>query len=159
MAVRKIISGGQTGADQGGLEAGRKLGLVTGGWAPRGWRTETGAAQTLLGNFGLREHAQASYPARTRANVLAADATVVFGSLLSPGSKLTWTECVRQQRPRFHVQYPQASPSADVRRLFRLWLQATGAQTLNIAGNRESRAPGIQAFTREFLLDALKEAA
>jgi hypothetical protein len=39
-----VISGGQTGADQGGLRATRACGIPTGGWAPRGWLTEAGPA-------------------------------------------------------------------------------------------------------------------
>lgn len=42
MPLRWIISGGQTGADQGGLDAGKALGLKTGGLMPKGWRTEAG---------------------------------------------------------------------------------------------------------------------
>ena len=42
-----IISGGQTGADQGGLLAARKSGIQTGGWCPLGWRTELGPAPWL----------------------------------------------------------------------------------------------------------------
>jgi hypothetical protein len=45
--LTKIISGGQTGSDQGGLEAGQKLGLETGGWIPKGWLTEIGANPEL----------------------------------------------------------------------------------------------------------------
>ena len=41
--ILRIISGGQTGADQGGLRAGAALGLDTGGWIPFGFRTDTGA--------------------------------------------------------------------------------------------------------------------
>ena len=36
---RKVISGGQTGADQAGLVAARRFGIPTGGWMPRGWKT------------------------------------------------------------------------------------------------------------------------
>ena len=36
----KIVSGGQTGADRGGLLAAMDLGLDWGGWAPKGWRSE-----------------------------------------------------------------------------------------------------------------------
>ncbi len=53
--VAKIISGGQTGADRGGLEAGRVLGIETGGTCPKFFRTETGHDVSLQG-FGLVEH-------------------------------------------------------------------------------------------------------
>jgi hypothetical protein len=35
-ALTRLISGGQTGADQGGLRAARAAGIETGGWAPLG---------------------------------------------------------------------------------------------------------------------------
>ena len=38
----KIVSGAQTGVDQGGLLAAIDLGLEWGGWVPKGWRTEIG---------------------------------------------------------------------------------------------------------------------
>ena len=37
-----IISGGQTGVDQGALEAAMRLGLATGGWCPPGRCCESG---------------------------------------------------------------------------------------------------------------------
>lgn len=40
--VVRIISGGQTGADRAGLEAGRSLGVATGGTAPGDFLTEFG---------------------------------------------------------------------------------------------------------------------
>ena len=51
----KIISGGQTGADLGGLEGARDAGIETGGWAPAGYRTEIGDQEELLKGFGLKE--------------------------------------------------------------------------------------------------------
>src|SRR5215471_5688537 len=67
--IERTISGGQTGADQGGLRAAKTLGIPTGGWAPRGRMTEDGSAEELLRSFGLREFSQPGYPPRTRANV------------------------------------------------------------------------------------------
>ena len=40
--IRKIISGGQTGADQAALDAAIKLGIAHGGWIPKGRLTEKG---------------------------------------------------------------------------------------------------------------------
>lgn len=34
--LRKIVSGGQTGADRAGLDAALELGLELGGWCPKG---------------------------------------------------------------------------------------------------------------------------
>jgi hypothetical protein len=35
--LSKVVSGGQTGADQGALHAPRAADIATGGWAPREW--------------------------------------------------------------------------------------------------------------------------
>lgn len=50
----KIVTGGQTGADQGALLAARAAGIATGGWAPLGWMTEDGPAPWLA-DFRLIE--------------------------------------------------------------------------------------------------------
>ena len=60
----KIISGGQAGADQGGLLGARDAGLPTGSTAPKGWRTEDDPAPWLV-DFGLVESKSPSYAART----------------------------------------------------------------------------------------------
>ena len=52
--LERIITGGQTGADQAALRAACAAGLATGGWAPAGWATEEGPALGLA-FFGLVE--------------------------------------------------------------------------------------------------------
>ena len=42
MTVSKIISGGQTGADQAALDVAIKMNIAHGGWIPKGRRTENG---------------------------------------------------------------------------------------------------------------------
>ena len=45
--IKKIISGGQSGADLAGLKAAIKLGIETGGFIPKNYRTENGSDYTL----------------------------------------------------------------------------------------------------------------
>lgn len=147
--IEKIISGGQTGADQGGLEAARKLGLKTGGTAPLGWKTETGPQPELLSGYGLRECTVPGYPARTRWNILSSDATVIFGIISEPGSKLTCDLCRKLKKPW----------AVNPNKLDLLCLLAWhNVRVLNVAGNRESKNPSIQERVRNFLVEALKEA-
>ena len=40
--VKKIVSGGQKGADQAALDIAIKLKISHGGWIPKGWLTENG---------------------------------------------------------------------------------------------------------------------
>lgn len=143
----KIISGGQTGADQGGLEGGEELGLETGGWAPYGWRTEDGPQKSLLEGYGLKMCLESGYPARTRRNVEDADLTVIFGKLDSPGSKLTFNLCTSLGKP------VAVNPLAG---MLRKLIDKHNVKVLNVAGNRESRCPGIQNYVTRLLIEALK---
>lgn len=144
----KVISGGQTGADQGGLEAAKELGLDTGGWAPYGWKTESGPQEELLRSYGLKHCLEPGYPARTKRNIEDADLTVIFGKADSPGSKLTHKLCVELGKP-FAVN-PLAG---HLRELIRKY----SVQTLNVAGNRESVCPGIQEYTKAAIKETLKQ--
>ena len=60
--LEKIISGGQTGADQGALDAAIKLGLDHGGWIPKGRKTEAGP---LSREYRLKEMPTGDYNRRT----------------------------------------------------------------------------------------------
>lgn len=144
--LRKIISGGQTGADQGGLRAADALGLETGGWAPPGYLTETGP-DFILKHFGLKEHPFKGWAPRTEANVKGSDGTVIFGDASSPGSRLTARCCKTHGKPLFVWNQDSA---------FLAWLKENDIVTLNVAGNRESKRPGIEKETCEALIDVLK---
>ena len=52
MAIIKIISGGQTGADQAALDAAVKYNIPHGGWIPKGRITESGP---LPSRYNLKE--------------------------------------------------------------------------------------------------------
>lgn len=150
-----VISGGQTGADQGALLGARDAGVRTGGTAPKGWRTEEGAAPWLA-DFGLVESRSRSYAARTRANVKAAHGTVVFGNRLSTGSKLTEKYCEDDGKPLLRLSYAGKDADAETAaRELADWLSREGIRVLNVAGNRESRDPGIGAYARQVVSRAL----
>jgi len=160
MAVLRIISGGQTGGDMGGLLAGRDLGIPTGGTAPLGYRTDEGPAPHLR-SFGLVESSSASYPKRTEQNVVDSHGTLIFGDITSPGCSLTRRLCGTRQRSMIHVRWPyppgeerEAFERAVMR--FRAWCEGARIEILNVAGNRESSAPGITEAVRLLLVTALK---
>ena len=152
--IGKIISGGQTGADAAGLRAAAKIGIPTGGTAPKGYRTERGP-DPALADYGLRQHASWKYPPRTAQNVADADATLILAARLDTGSALTRDLCRRMNKPVFHVAPADfADPrslAAIVDWLVRVHAAKGGPLTLNIAGNRESQSPGIGRAAEAFL--------
>jgi hypothetical protein len=154
--LTKIISGGQTGADQGGLAAGLTLGIPTGGWAPRSWRTERGPMPELA-TFGLQEHSTASYKDRTLRNVVEADGTLIFGDIRSTGSGLTVYYCKQMFRPYFAVAWAPGEPVPDPGG-FDVWLEENDVRVLNVAGNRASKASGIAVAVHDYLVAALQPA-
>jgi Circularly permutated YpsA SLOG family len=52
--IEKVVTSSQGRADQAGLHAARAAGIAIGGFAPKGWATEAGAAPWLA-EFGLVE--------------------------------------------------------------------------------------------------------
>lgn len=154
--VTKIISGGQTGADRGGLEAAKQLGIPTGGSMPRGFLTETGLRPEFANLYGMRARSEAEYAPRTEANVVDADGTLIFGDVASTGSLNTKNFCERHRKPYYVVPWHSDQPAPlDVVAAFQRWLVAHNVRILNVAGNRESVQPGIQATVKRFLLAAL----
>ena len=131
--LKKVISGGQTGADQAVLHAANDCGLETGGFAPKGYRTSSGPDLSLK-RYGLIEDTSYTYPPRTRLNLAHSDATVGFGDMDSPGMRLTRRYCVELDKPFWDNPDPD-----ELVRLIRLFK----VETLNVAGNRESTHPGI----------------
>jgi hypothetical protein len=149
----KIVSGGQTGADQAGWRTARTFGIPTGGWMPKGFLTEDGPRPELAKEFSAAEMPTNSYPARTEQNVRDSDATVWFGETTTKGAQETVAACHRFSRPCMLV-FPDASfEPAHVAR----WIAEHQVRTLNVAGNRETDEPGIGDRVERFLAEVLEE--
>jgi len=151
--LRRIISGGQTGVDRGALDAAIELGLEHGGWCPRGRRAEDGPIPLC---YRLSETASARYPVRTKQNVIESDATLLFyRDRLHSGTELTFRLVKQHAKPYLLVDLETLLDSAVVLD----WINVERIDTLNVAGPRESSAPGIARKTREFLTYCLASAS
>lgn len=147
--VRRIVSGGQTGVDRAALDVALALGLPCGGWCPRGRRAEDGAVPA---HYPLREAASVRYAERTERNVADSDATLILDrGVPRGGTALTLRVARRLGKPVLVVDLRAPPSVAKVRR----WLREQGVCTLNVAGPRESRAPGIHAEAAAYLRDLL----
>lgn len=149
-AIRiKIVSGGQTGVDRAALDAAIAIGLDHGGWCPAGRLAEDG---TVPSRYQLVETATSDYAFRTEQNVLDSDATLIlYEGRLRGGTLLTRKLCERWQKPYLLVHLADDPPAAACR-----WLAETAPRTLNVAGPRESSAPGIEDRARRFLIRLLE---
>lgn len=146
----KIISGGQTGADRAALDAAIHLGLLYGGWLPRGRKTEAGP---LPEHYHLRELDSNKYRDRTEKNVLASDGTLIasFGPLTG-GSALTESLALRHDRPCLIIDFNEV-PYTDAARALETWVERYMIRILNVAGPRASGEPRIYDAVTNMLLD------
>jgi hypothetical protein len=157
----KIISGGQTGVDIAALKAARTVGLPTGGFCPQGWRTANGPNPELA-SYGLCEMDTPAYRQRTRANVKLSDGTLQLASnWKSLGMRCTATAIHDFKKPALDIDItPQMIKViakidfAKAQRTFHIvdWISDNKIETLNVAGNSEDTAPGIEAFAFQALL-------
>lgn len=151
-----VISGGQTGADQGGLTAAKACGIRTSGYAPRGFMTTSGSDPSLKDRFNLVESAY-GYARRTRMNVENSDATIIIASnIKSPGTVLT-IKCLKDSlKPYVLVTY---SPEVS----FDDWLYQSSLKKsidmidsmvynpiINIAGNSDQTCQAAYKFSLFF---------
>lgn len=148
----KVISGGQTGADIAGLLAAAHLRIPTGGWVPKGCRTEAGPNPALIADFGCVELSTAQYLPRTIRNLTEADATLIFYRKFLDGGSLRTVEACRA-RGKAHLAHDFADQHHEP--YITDWLHARRPRVLNIAGNRESKAPGIERLVFDLLVGIL----
>jgi len=150
----KIISGGQTGADQGAIVGAAEAGLETGGTMPKGYKTETGDNPGFAKKYGLTEDRFPRYDSRTWLNVKNAGFTIWIGKQDSPGYTCTYNAVTYYKKPYFGIS--KNWTLTDVVTLATL-IKDTGAVVINVAGNRESKNPGIHEATRKLIIALEKE--
>lgn len=137
MILKKVISGGQTGADKAGLKAAKLFNIETGGWAPRGWKTAKGRDESLR-TYGLREH-QGGYKLRTHENVKDSDATIrIAYNFYSPGEICTLNAININRKPYFDIAIPFPHSSMLIKAAE--FIIDNKVKVLNIAGNTESNS-------------------
>jgi len=150
----KIISGGQTGADRAALDAAIELGMDYGGSVPKGRKAEDGPIESKYAR--LTELESESYSVRTDKNAAEADATIVF-TVGTPTEGTAYTvDCLKRHGKRYLLVDFKGTDDTEAIALIRRWLRESAPEVLNVAGPRESKAPGIYGRVRAVLMEALK---
>lgn len=168
--LEKIISGGQTGADRGGLEAAETLGIETGGTVPIGFWTTEGKCPDLGVRFKLKElsverGAKLSisdmYIERSKKNVDESDATIAFrlhssvGTDKTIGYCLTKTWNVINYQNYTNIPYRLLLVIDDVSERkkkqnianIQTFMVKNSVKILNVCGHREGKETGCENFT------------
>lgn len=140
--IVKIVSGGQTGADRGGLDAAIELDVPHGGWCPKGRLAEDGA---IPDNYKQTETGSKNYVKRTEKNVVDSSATSIFtNGTPTGGSKKTAEFAKKHGKP--YICLDTEKPDLETTERLIDWTRnlRNPQIILNVAGSRESKAPGIQ---------------
>ena len=138
--LKKIVSGGQTGADRAALDVAIKLGIPHGGWIAKGRLAEDGPLSSL---YQLKEMSSASLADRTEQNVTDSDGTLIISyGKLSGGSLYTLEMTLKHGRPCLHVNL-DIIYAFNAARDISSWIAKNKIETLNVAGPRISKDPEI----------------
>lgn len=166
-----IVQGGQTGVDRGAHVAARTVDWPVGGWMPQDGRDERGPIPPDVAQH-LWLCPRPGKAERTRENVRSSRALLVMvrdkaDAYATPGTVLTLHAAFERNLP-CRVVDPHASRSETA-----LWIWNTicapqecffgmamdPRPRLMVAGPRESRWPGAQAATTDFLLEVARRLA
>lgn len=150
----KIRSGGQTGVDRAALDVGILLGMDWGGWATRGWRSEP--PEHVIPEMyreRMTECPLPGYEARTDMNAAFAATLVLHRGTLSGGTARAVKKARELGRPVLEVPlcYEHTHPFYVDPEHVHEWM--TRFESVNVAGPRESKCPGIHHQAFRYLLE------
>ena len=156
----RIVSGGQTGVDRAALDAAINLALPCGGWCPAGRRAEDGPIDR---KYPLMETHLSDYAERTVLNVRDSEATLILDfmqgrpetGVISKGTELAVRTAIALDKPLHRVRISASSSNSPVTEEVSRWMDANYIEILNVAGPRESEAPGIYATAFTLITDLL----
>ena len=134
--IKRIISGGQTGADRAALDFAIKMDLPHGGWVPKGRLAEDGS---IPARYHLTEMPTKSYPKRTEQNVVDSDGTLIVShEKLTGGSQYTLDMAVMHSKPWLHIDLNETTVLEAAQQVID-WVLTNRIETLNVAGPRASK--------------------
>jgi Circularly permutated YpsA SLOG family len=151
--LEKLISNGETGANQAAWRAAKAFGVAAGGWVSKGFLTADGTHPEFAEQYGAAELPTDREPARIEQNVRDSDATIWFGRTTNSCAHATVAACHRFGKPCMPV-YPSA---AFEPKHVAEWIKENKIKTLNVAGNPEHEEPGIGEKAERFLGEVLEQ--
>ncbi|HYA86788.1 MAG TPA: putative molybdenum carrier protein [Nitrospirota bacterium] len=152
----KIISGGQTGADRAALDVAIELGLAYGGSIPKGRLAEDGPIDAQK-YPKLTELESEEYLVRTKKNAQDADTTLVItDGALSGGTRATIEFAKKMGKNYLWINLKEVTREEAIAKIIE-WLNKQKPIVLNVAGPRESGAPGIYSKVHGILMAVFQQ--
>jgi len=140
MMLKKIISGGQIGAEQAALDVAIRYNFPHGGWIQKGRKTEDGI---LPYEYKLKELKSGAYPNYTERNVINSDGTLIIShGKLKGGSSLPRRLAKKYNRQFLHISLDE-TPAFIAASKINNWIIEYDIEILNVTGSRASKDPKI----------------
>ena len=150
--IRKIISGGQIGADQAALDVAIKLGFSHGGWIQKGRKTQSGI---LPAKYQLKELQTAGYKQRIEQNVIDSDGTVIIShGEPTGGAEYGRKMADKHDRPWLHVNLKENSTFIIASKI-NTWVLENNIEVLNVTGSKVSEDSTIYKDTMDIVEGAI----
>ncbi len=150
--IRKIISGGQIGADQAALDVAIKLGFSHGGWIQKGRKTQSGIVPA---KYQLKELPTAGYKQRIEQNVIDSDGTVIIShGEATGGAEYSRKMADKHHRPCLHMDLKENSTFVIASKI-NTWVLENNIEVLNVTGSRVSEDSTIYKDTMDIVEGAI----
>jgi len=150
--IKKIISGGQVGADQGALDVAIKYGIPHGGWIQKGRKTQSGL---LPPKYHLKEMSTPSFKDRIEQNVVDSHGSVIIThGTLTGGADYCLKMAQKHDRPFLHIDLNTLSEFTAASKL-NAWIKENDIEVLNVNGSRTSEDSNIYKNTIDIIEGAV----
>ena len=150
--IKKIISGGQVGADQGALDVAIKYGIPHGGWIQKGRKTQSGL---LPPKYHLKEMSTPSFKDRIEQNVIDSHGSVIIThGTLTGGADYCLKMAQKHDRPFLHIDLNTLSEFTAASKL-NAWIKENDIEVLNVNGSRTSEDSNIYKNTIDIIEGAV----
>jgi len=142
--IKKIISGGQVGADQAAIDAAIKYNFPHGGWIQKGRKTQSGI---LPDKYELKEMPIAGFEDRIEQNVIDSDGTVIIShGELTGGADYSQKMAKKHNRPCLHIDL-NVTPAFMASSEINTWIIENEIEVMNVTGSRTSEDAKIYKET------------
>jgi hypothetical protein len=151
--LRKIVSGGQTGADRAALDASLEMKFPIGGYCPLGRMAEDGPIDPQYPLIEIGD----TYRERTKKNVEDSSATAIFyDSILQGGTEQTVVFCIKLAKPYKLIDIDLVTRELAVE-VITDFIKQNNVAVLNVAGPRLSNCPTIYSYVYDVIKGVLEK--